>query len=40
MKGRRISVIFITHNIYRVYVVTYRFVMLKKVIKVGDFEKK
>jgi simple sugar transport system ATP-binding protein len=38
-KRRGIAVIFITHNIYHVYEVADRFVLLEKGEKIGDLEK-
>jgi len=40
VREKGISAIFITHNIYHVYEVADRFVVLEKGVKVGDFEKK
>jgi simple sugar transport system ATP-binding protein len=40
LRGRNISVIFITHNIYHVYPVADRFVILDRGIKIGDIYKK
>lgn len=39
VKERGLSVIFITHNIYHVYEVADRLVILEKGIKIGDFKK-
>lgn len=39
VKEKGLSVIFITHNIYHVYEVADRLVVLEKGIKVGDFKK-
>ncbi|MCD6267036.1 MAG: sugar ABC transporter ATP-binding protein, partial [Thermotogaceae bacterium] len=39
-KKQGISVIFITHNIYHVYEVADRLVLLEKGEKIGDYDKK
>jgi simple sugar transport system ATP-binding protein len=39
VKEKGVSVIFITHNIYHVYEVADRLVILEKGVKVGDFKK-
>jgi len=38
-KERGFSIIFITHNVYHVYQVADRFVVLEKGVKIGDFYK-